>query len=386
MLIDTRFKVLEGLGSGVWSTVYKVLDLRTDEIFALKLYQKLDSQTLYEKFSAEDMFIITKLSHPNLLKVYGFGCHNSHIYSLSEFYEGNNLSQFKFASNNIDDLYWIIVQICYGLHELHGRGIIHKDLKPENIMYRVEEGRIKVKILDFGFTKIDLEKSQQHISGTLPYIAPEIFRGKKTTPESDVYSLGVTLYKIVTGSLPYSLEQLSDIITGTKTSVFPNFPTELNPAIPPKLEKLILKMMEKSQEDRFSESYNIISYINRIQTIQYRFSWTYTLINSIQNSSYLIREDYTHKLLGYLPLVEKGNGKVVVITGEEGSGKNSTLTLLRYHLLSDKYYLFDYTCTTGKKHPFFALIREFLSSVKNTRQISKGLANISEEFKHFLEH
>lgn len=385
MLIDSRYEVLEKLGESVWSTVYKVKDLRSGSIYALKLYQNLDSKTLYEKFSAEDMFIITKINHPNLVRVYNFGSFNNHIYSLSEFYAGSSLSEFLFSEGSIDDLYRIIVQICYGLHELHRRGIIHKDLKPDNIMYRPEDGKIRVKILDFGFSKVDLEKSQKHISGTLPYIAPEIFRGKAATIQSDFYSLGVTLYKIVTGSLPYTLEQLSDIITGTKTSVFPKFPSELNTAVPEKLEKLILKMMEKSYEERFKNSYQIISYINRIQSEQYTFSWKFALINSIKHTSYLLRQNYTHQLLGYIPLVEKESGKVIVITGEQGSGKNRILTLFRYHLLSDEYYLFDYTCTPKNKDPIFALIKEFLSAVKNSRVISDGLKTVSENLKGYLK-
>ncbi|MBW6515239.1 MAG: protein kinase [Candidatus Cloacimonetes bacterium] len=384
MIIDSRYKVIERLGMGAWAIVYQVKDLRTDKIYALKVFQKLDSQSIYEKFSAEDMFLITQIEHPNLIKVLNFGNSDKHIYYLSEYYEGKTLSQFNFNSSSISDLYKIIVQTCYGLDELHRLNIVHKDLKPDNIMYSLEEGGIKVKILDFGFTKVDLQKNQQHVSGTLPYIAPEIYRGKKGVPGSDFYALGVTLYKVTTGTLPYTLEQLSDMITGSRSSLFPKFPREINPAIPPRLEKLILKLMEKNIEDRFPDARSIIGYINRIQTNQYPYSLKFSLVNSIQNSSYLLREDYTHDLLDYIPLVKTQNGKVVVLSGEEGLGKDNILTLFRYHLLTNEYFVFDYTCSTNLKDPFFALIKEYHSSLANNQKISKNLVNISAKLKKFL--
>src|SRR5690554_2282752 len=384
MIIDSRYQVIERLGMGAWAIVYKVRDLRTDKVFALKVFQKLDAESIYEKFSAEDMFLITQIDHPNLIKVLNFGNSERHIYYLSEYYEGKTLSDFIFTSANINDLYNIIVQVCYGLDELHRLNIVHKDLKPDNIMYRLEDGELKVKILDFGFTKVDLQKNQQSISGTLPYIAPEIYRGNKGVPESDFYALGVTLYRVTTGTLPYTLEQLSDMITGSRSSLFPKFPRDINPAIPAKLEKLILKLLEKNREDRFSDARSIIAYVNRIQTHQYLFSLKFSLVNSIQNNSYLLRENYTHDLLDYIPLVEKHNGKVVVMSGEEGLGKDNILTLFRYHLLTNHYHLFDYTCSPSLKDPFFALIKEYLSYLENNRKLSKQLVKISDKLKKFL--
>ena len=240
MIIDSRYEVLESIGAGLWATVYKVKDVRTDKIYALKLFHKLEADKLYEKFSAEDMHHITQIEHPNLLQVRAFGNYNKHIYYLSEFCTGHTFSSFRFKKFNLEMLYDIVVQVVYALNALHLHEMVHKDLKPENIMYEITHSKPKVKVLDYGFAKVDMQKNQQTISGSLPYIAPEIYLGKGAVPQSDYYSLGVTLYQITTGSLPFSVERISSLISGNQQNFFPEFPRELNPDIPKHLEKFIL--------------------------------------------------------------------------------------------------------------------------------------------------
>ncbi len=180
--------------------------------------------------------------------------------------------------------------------------------------------------MDYGFTKIDLEKKQQLLSTTLPYVAPEIYLEKNPETRSDFYSLGVLLYKITTGILPYTIEQISSFITGDSYNLFPKFPRELNPDIPDGLEKLILKLLEKYPEDRFEDSREIISYINKIQIKQYPFSLKWSIVHNIKFSDYIVREDYSHQLLEYVPIIKGGNGKLVVIIGGKGLGKDRHYT------------------------------------------------------------
>ncbi|MCK4694978.1 MAG: protein kinase, partial [Candidatus Cloacimonetes bacterium] len=163
MIIDSRYEVIEELGSGVWAIVYKVKDIRTNKIHALKLFQKINATSLYEKFSPENMHHITKIQHPNLIHVSNFGNFGEHIYYLSDYCQGKTLANFKLKASNLELLYDIIVQICYGLNALHSQNIIHKDLKPANVVYTIKDNKPEVKIMDYGFTKIDVEKSQQKI-------------------------------------------------------------------------------------------------------------------------------------------------------------------------------------------------------------------------------
>ncbi|MFC1888027.1 tetratricopeptide repeat protein, partial [Candidatus Cloacimonadota bacterium] len=383
-IIDSRYKVIEELGSGLWGVVYKVRDIRTGKISALKLFKHLDTKSLYERFSAEQMHHITKIKHSNLVPVLDFGNFGKHVYYLRDYAKGNTLSAFKFNITNLDILYDIIVQICYGLNALHSQNIVHQDLKPANVVYSVKKNLVYVQIMDYGFTKIDLEKKQQLLSSTLPYVAPEIYLEKSPELRSDFYSLGVLLYKITTGILPYTIEQISSFITGDSYNLFPKFPRELNPEIPDGLEKLILRLLEKYPEDRFKDSQAIISYINNIQMKQYPFSLKWSIVNNIKFSDYIIREDYSHQLLEYIPIIQQGNGKLVVLIGGKGLGKTGILQLFRYHLLTDEFFIFDYECSYTHKDPFFALMKEFITYIKNNDKLKEDITSISSKLKEYL--
>ncbi|MDP8232247.1 MAG: serine/threonine-protein kinase, partial [Candidatus Zophobacter franzmannii] len=265
MIIDSRYEVLESLGTGVWATVYKVRDIRTDKQYALKYFQQISATELYEKFTPEDMHHITKIEHPNLVQVIDFGNIGDHIYYICEYFEGRSLKHFTFKPNQIDLFYELIVQVCYALNALHSHGIYHKDLKPENILYRMDENGLTVKVLDFGFTKVTLQEKNRHQASSLPYIAPEIFLGEDAVKASDFYSLGVILYWLTTGSYPFSLDAISSLISGKQLHFFPKLPRELNSAIPIELAMFLHNFLRKNPEERFANAGLIIQFINNIQ-------------------------------------------------------------------------------------------------------------------------
>ena len=384
MIIDSRYKVEKKLGAGVWATVYKVIDLRTQKRYVLKLFQMIDSDSLYEKFSAENMHHITKLHHPNLIQVNDFGSYENHIYYLCEYYEGKTLSNFKYRKSNEELFYDIIVQICYALSALHSQNIIHRDLKPNNVVYKIKKNLPVLKLMDYGFTKINIERTNQRIGNMLSYVAPEMFIGNDAVAQSDFYSLGVILYQITTGTLPYTIEQLSTILAGDEFNLFPKFPTELNPDIPDELEKIILKLLEKDPKDRFDNAESIIQQINQIQPKKYPFSRKRSIVNNIQFSDYIVREDYSHRLLDYIPIIKKDNGKIISLSAGKGLGKNNVLTLFRYHLLTEEYNIFDYTCSPSNQDPFFALIKEFYRAAKTNKKLASDLSRISPTLSKYL--
>lgn len=386
MIIDSRYEVITRLGSGLWSAVYQVQDMRTNKILVLKYFENINTDKFYENFTAEDMHHVTKIIHPNLVRVYDFGVWKKHIYVISEFYSGKTLNHFYFKPYRIDMIYDIIVKICYALNSLHNQNILHLDLKPENILYILKGKTVDLKVLDYGLLRTDFTENQQTITGTLPYIAPEIISKKKYDKMSDFYSLGVILYKLTTGILPFTTNEIIDFKSGKLKNLFPRFPRDINPDIPVNLEKLILKLLEVKPENRLANPESIIEYINKFSLKRYPYSDKKNIINSIQFSSYLVREDYSHELLSYVPLIIDGNGKIITLISGYGAGKNNILTLFRYHILNDNFFIFDYVCSLDNSDPFFALIKEYLSYLNQDEHISKDLEAMSKKFKEFVFH
>lgn len=385
MYIDHRYEVLESLGSGTWANVFKVRDIRTDRLYTLKLFQYLSSEELYKYFSAEDMHHITKIEHPNLLHVVDFGHVGDHVFFISEFFEGKTLGHFRFNKSRISAIYDIVVQICYALHSLHNQEILHKDLKLENVLYKMEGKEIRVKLIDYGFSKIDPSRDTQHVSGSLPYVAPEQYLGNPPSERSDFYALGVMLYRLCTGSFPFSIDQINALIQGGHQYFIPNFPSELNKDIPLELEKFILRLLERNPENRFQTGEEIIGYINRISTNDYPFSASWSTVNTLRFNSYIVRDKYSHQMLDFLPAVVSNNGKIISVIGGDGLGKDSILSLFRFHLLGGEYFLFDYNCTRTDHEAFFALIKEYLQSLSEEEIVQyESLANISPKFKRYL--
>ncbi len=385
MFIDHRYEVLEVLGTGAWARVYKVKDIRSDKLYTLKLFQYLSSGDFYANFSAELMHRITQIEHPNLINVVDFGHVSDHIYFVSEYFEGSTLANFRFSKGKLDQIYDIVVQISYALHALHSQDILHRDLKLENVLYRTTGNSLEVKVIDFGFSKVDQEKDKRSVSGSLPYIAPEVFLGKEPGPTADFYSLGVLLYKLCTQNFPFDLEKITAMMNGSQQHFIPPFPTSVNEDIPNHLERLILYLLEKNPENRFQSAQEIISYVNRTSGRTYPFSLSWSLANTLRFNSYMVRKQYTQHILDYIPAVRDSNGKIITLIGGDGLGKDNILSLFRYHLLGGEFFHLDYTCTRTDHEAFFALIKEYLRTLPEDKiRDLKSLANISDKFRSYL--
>ncbi|MCB5284907.1 MAG: protein kinase [Candidatus Cloacimonetes bacterium] len=385
MYIDHRYEVLESLGTGSWANVYKVRDVRTDNTYTLKLFQYLSSEDLYKQFRAADMHHITKIVHPNLTRVVDFGHVGDHIYFVGEYFDGATLNNFRFSKARARDLYDIIVQICYALNALHTQNIMHKDLKPENILYKKTLNGIEVKLIDYGFSRLELDQDTQYVSGTLPYIAPEIYTGKGAGYASDFYSLGVIIYRLLTGSFPFTLDQINAMRSSSRQYFSPVYPVDLNPNIPLPLQNLCIELLDRNPDSRPHQSEEIIKYINRTTDRQYKFAVSWSLVNSMQFNSYLVQERIVNDLLAYLPQVEAANGKIISLIAGEGMGKDNILSLFRYHILRGGYFIFDYTCTRNEHEAFFALIKEYLRSLSEQEiAANSALQSISEKMRRYL--
>jgi serine/threonine-protein kinase len=264
-VVDGRYKVVSAIGHGGMGRVYYAEHTRLNKPFALKflLGDLTQNQEMVKRFrrEAESM---SRLNHPHCVSVSDFGENqNGHLYLAMEYLEGQDLAKMMRKEGPIDPRRAAKVarQVCEGLEEAHSQGIVHRDLKPENIML-VRRGSDPdfVKILDFGLAKL-LEQSQDEngtaltslgiVHGTPPYMSPEQANGDTLDGRSDLYSLGVILFQMATGRLPFEKPSAMEVMLAHVRQKPPK-PREFRPDIPPALESLILRSLEKNRDDRFA--------------------------------------------------------------------------------------------------------------------------------------
>ena len=250
-----RYQIVSELGHGAMGMVYQAHDPQIDRLVALKVLRedRLTTQDYVQRFLKEAT-AIGRLSHAGIVTVYDVGQDHGTIYIAMEFLEGQPLDQLAAGRKMpLADVVRIGAQVARALHYAHDRGIVHRDIKPPNIII-TNEGTAKV--TDFGIAHIDDPDGQQmtragEILGTPVYMAPEQVMGQPVDGRSDLYSLGVILYELTTGQRPFKGENLAAVFRAI-TQDTPLPPEQLNPDIPPALARLIVQSMAKEPADRFA--------------------------------------------------------------------------------------------------------------------------------------
>lgn len=274
-----RFEVLCPLGEGGMGEVYLVQDSSLGRKIALKLLPSYLTNDLerVRRFEQEARSAST-LNHPNILTIHEIGRVKGRQFIATEYVDGKTLRQ-ELASEGrlpIGEALDIAIQIASALAASHEAGVVHRDIKPENVMIRRDK---LVKILDFGLAKLT-EKSVTAedatrlfvrtnpgvVMGTVSYMSPEQARGKDVGASTDIFSLGVVLYEMLAGRLPFAGDTTSDVIAAILTAD-PAPPTHYNPEIPAELEKIINKMLAKSHADRYGAE-NLVSDLRQLKKRQ----------------------------------------------------------------------------------------------------------------------
>jgi serine/threonine protein kinase/Flp pilus assembly protein TadD len=251
-----RFQIIEELGKGGMGRVYKALDKEVKEKIAIKLIKpeiSADEKTI-ERFRNE-LKLARQISHKNVCRMYDLNKEDGAYYITMEYVSGEDLKSFirRAGVLGAGKAIYIAQQVCEGLTEAHRLGVIHRDLKPQNIMID-KDGNAK--IMDFGIARSLKTKGitgSGVMIGTPDYMSPEQVEGKETDERSDIYSLGVILYEMVTGQVPF--EGDTPFAIGVKhKSVPPIPPIEKNPQVPEYLNRIILRCLVKDKEKRYSSA------------------------------------------------------------------------------------------------------------------------------------
>ena len=265
-LFAGRFEVIEELGKGGMGRVFKVFDREIGEPIALKLLKPeiaADEETI--KRFRNELKYTRKIAHKNVCRMYDLGREHGFYYITMEYIAGEDLKSMirMMGPLNIGKAVSIATQVCEGLAEAHRLGVVHRDLKPQNIMID-RDGNAR--IMDFGIARSLKAKGitvEGTIIGTPEYMSPEQVEGKDADQRSDIYSVGVIIYEMVTGRVPFEGDTPLSIAVKHKTESPPN-PRRINEQIPEYLSRIILTCMEKSKEKRYQTAVQLLSELNRM--------------------------------------------------------------------------------------------------------------------------
>ena len=265
--LDARYEVHELIGVGGMSLVYRAYDVIEAKNVAIKILKDeyFGNKDFMRRFKNESRAVAV-LSHPNIVKVLNVSFGTNFQYIVMEYVSGITLKEYISKTNRID---WraslaIIKQVLLALSHAHSKGIIHRDIKPQNIM--ITDGNV-VKVTDFGIARFFNNETQtitDRTIGSVHYISPEQAKGLKTDVKSDIYSVGVLLYEMLTNRLPFEADNAVSVAI-MQMQVSPQSPRIINSSIPVALEEITLKAMQKNPENRYSSVESMLNDIEKFE-------------------------------------------------------------------------------------------------------------------------
>jgi signal transduction histidine kinase len=367
-VINHRYQVIRPLGQGGMGMVYLVQDkTRGDAELALKMVRP---DALGERGLAQFQYefaALAQLRHPNLVTVYDFGNVTSEtglsgagsllgqVFFTMEVVPGEDLLgvaaamlRAEQAQASFDGLYPIVVQVCRALQYLHSRGFIHYDVKPRNIRV-MPEGRVK--LMDFGLIGEARSAGLARLRGTPDYVAPEIVRGEDVDQRADFYSLGVSLYEIVNGRLPFA-DSSTEIMLRKRLENSASLEIAFAENVPSVLQDFIRRLMAREPGQRFQSADQVIQAINSISGSNFPVETPETVRGYIQSAGLVGREYEMARLQGLLMRALQGQGRLVLLAGPLGMGKMRLARELKSRAQMQRVLVIEATCKLQTTPPF----------------------------------
>ena len=265
--LDGRYEIHELLGVGGMAVVYRAYDTIDDRMVAIKILKDefAGNSEFLRRFRNESKAIAV-LSHPNIVKVYDVSFGDRMQYIVMEYVDGITLREYLDQQKEVrwKEAIHFTVQILRALQHAHEKGIVHRDIKPQNIML-LQDGTIKV--MDFGiarFARSETRTMTDKAIGSVHYIAPEQARGDLTDEKADIYSVGVMLYEMITGQLPFEADNAVSVAI-MQLQANPTLPREINPDIPEGLQEITMKAMQKVPSQRYQSAAEMLSDIEQFR-------------------------------------------------------------------------------------------------------------------------
>jgi len=253
-LLNNRYRLEKRLGSGGMAVVYQAHDLTLERTVAIKvLRQDFSADAAFRERFHQEAKAAANLTHPNIVTVHDFGLDGGRLFIVMEYVPGTDLKTIlqQRGRFTIEEAMPLIIQACAGLGYAHRAGLVHCDVKPHNILITPDQ---RVKITDFGIARalasIHPEEKSAVVWGSPQFFSPEQAAGGAPSPASDVYSLGVVIYEMLTGQLPFQAETAAELARLHRFATPPP-PRQLNPHIPPTLEQIMLKVLSKEPSQRY---------------------------------------------------------------------------------------------------------------------------------------
>lgn len=276
--LDGRYEIHELIGVGGMAYVYRCTDTIDDREVAVKILKDefLNNEEFIRRFKNESK-AIAMLSHPNIVRVYDVSFGDMIQYIVMEYIDGITLKEYIGLQGVLEwqEALHLTTQILKALQHAHDKGIVHRDIKPQNIML-LQDGTIKV--TDFGIARMTdtaTKTMTEHAIGSVHYIAPEQAKGSRTDGKSDIYSVGVMLYEMITGKLPFEADSAVSVALMQLQST-PKMPREINSSIPMGLEQITMHAMQKIPSERYQSALDMLGDLERFRlNPDVRFDYKY---------------------------------------------------------------------------------------------------------------